>query len=791
MLKNYFKIAFRNLAKNKVFSLLNISGLAVGMAVALIIALWAKNEFSYDTFLPDHERIYQLERNLLIDHELKTVPYLPLILSDVLDKEIPEIKYVTVNYSQGSNGLKAGDKKIESFGTFVGKDFLKMFQYPLLSGNAATVLKETYSIVLTASTAKALFGNADPMGKQVRLNNRDNLTVTGVMKDIPENSTMQFNYLIPVDYLVQSFPWIKNPLDPWFSNSPFIYIQLDEHANEAEVAKKIKNIIQEKSVASRPYHPELFMHPLKKWHLYSEFKNGKSVGGYISYVYMFVTIGLLVLIIACINFMNLSTARSVKRAKEVGVRKSIGSHRSQLIVQFLTESILICLISFCFSLLLVQLSLPFFNTLTGTTIHIPFESPVFWLAVISYVLLTGLLAGSRPAFYLSAFHPATVLKGTIQSKRSAGLGRKALIIMQFSCSLALIISTFIIYQQIQYVKNRPVGYNSDRLIMTEASDDLNKNYNVLKNALLNTGMVENVALASSPLNGIRAYPMIENWPGKQESEMPINTGLIAVSDNYFETVGMKLKTGRNFLSSDTACAVVNESAIKEMGLKEPLNQIITLYGNQHWRIVGVVENSIMESPFTQVVSTVFAKAQDGDYGTVFYRVKTSVKMENALSSFEKIFDTYNPTFPYSYSFVDDAYNEKFKLEMLIGKLSIVMAALAIFISCLGLFGLAAYTAEQRTKEIGVRKILGASVIQLWMLLCKEFIVLILISCMIASPLAFYFLQGWLQNYDYHISIAPWVFVMSAIIGVLITLTTISFQAIKAAIGNPVKNLRTE
>ncbi|HRG52491.1 MAG TPA: ABC transporter permease [Bacteroidia bacterium] len=792
MFRNYLKIAWRNLWKNKVFSLLNISGLAVGMAVAMIIALWAINEFSYDRFLPNSERIYQLQRNVKIDNELKTVPYLSIILSDVLRKEVPEIKYVTETTNPDEKGLKAGDKKLQQKGTYVGSDFLKMFQYPLLKGNAANALKDAYSIVLSESTAKALFGDADPMGKQVRLDNENDLTVTGILKDVPENATIRFNFLIPTSYLIQTSEGFRNPTDPWMANGPFIYVELQKNADEAVVARKIKNIIMEKSASNARLHPELIMHPLKKWHLYSEFKNGKSVGGYISYVYMFGTIGLLVLLIACINFMNLSTARSVKRAKEVGVRKAIGSYRSQLIVQFLSESVLLAFISFCFSLLIVGLSLPFFNALTGTTIHIPFASPLFWCIVILYLLLTGLLAGSRPAFYLSAFNPVQVLKGTIQSKRSAGNGRKVLVVVQFSCSVALIISTFIIYQQIQHVKNRPVGYDFNRLLMTRTSDDLYKNYVALKNELLKTGMVESVAKSSSPLDGINHYPIIENWPGKKESDMPINTGNMAVSDNYFETVGMKIKMGRNFLSSDTACIIVNETAIKEMGLKEPLNQVITVYHNEVWRIVGVVENSILESPYTPVVSTLFKKAPEGsDYGFIFYRIKPTVKTEEAIAVLEKIFNKYNPTFPYSFTFVDEDYNQKFKLEMLVGKLASILSGLAIFISCLGLFGLAAYTAEQRTKEIGVRKVLGASVIQLWMLLCKDFIVLVLISSIIASPLAFYFLQGWLQNYEYHISIAPWVFVVGAFIGLIITMITISFQAIKAAIANPVKNLRTE
>lgn len=793
MFKNYLKIAFRNLWKSKVYSLINICGLAVGMGVALIIGLWVMNEFSFDRFLPDHEKIYQIERNVTVNNEKRTVPYLPLVLSDVLRAEIPEMEYVVETDLTTNNGLKAGEKKIERAGTFVAGDFLKIFQYPLLKGDMNSALKNAYSIVLTESTAKALFGEEEPMNKEVRINNAHNLTVTGILKDIPLNSSLQFNYLVPMAYLDQTDAGAKYSRVVWRANGFHIYVKLKNGADPERVNAKITNIISDKSIDNRRFHPELLLHPIDKWRLYSEFKGGRSVGGYITYVYMFGSIGLLVLLIACINFMNLSTARSAKRAKEVGVRKAIGSYRQQLIIQFLSESVLLTCISFCVSLLLVQLCLPFFNSLAGVSLLIPFQSGLFWIIILAYVLFTGLLAGSRPAFYLSSFNPATVLKGTIRTPKSAGTSRKILVVVQFTCSIALIISTFIIYQQIQHVKNRPVGFNIQRLLMTSISDDLYKSYDGLKNDMVQTGMIENIARASSPLNRITAYPVIETWPGKLASEDAINTGQIAISETYFETVGMKLSKGRFFLSSDDSTAlIVNEAAVREMKLKDPLNQIISTSLGTQGRIVGVVEDAILESPYTPVVSTVFTKGENGtDAGTVFYRLKPTVNTADALNTFSKIFDKYNPTFPYIYSFVDDTYNEKFKLENLVGKLSSILSLLAIFISCLGLFGLAAYTAEQRVKEIGVRKVLGASVMQLWVLLCKDFIVLVLLSCIVASPLSFYFLQNWLQNYDYRISISPGVFIISAVIGLLITLVTISFQAIKAALANPVKSLRTE
>ncbi|HVV55860.1 MAG TPA: FtsX-like permease family protein, partial [Mucilaginibacter sp.] len=401
--------------------------------------------------------------------------------------------------------------------------------------------------------------------------------------------------------------------------------------------------------------------------------------------------------------------------------------------------------------------------------------------------------GSRPAFYLSSFNPVRVLKGTIQVGKAASLPRKILVVIQFSCSVALIISTVIIYQQIQYVKDRPAGYSADRLVSTGMSDDLSNNYNALKNDLLQSGMVESVTKASSPLTGIYWHTSIEKWPGQNPGELGINVGGITVTDNYFKTVGMKLVEGRDFSpdwSADTLNVIVNEAAVKRMGLKHPLNQLITYAGLPYQvRIIGVVQDALIESPFMPAEPTVFNHGRGGNF--VIYRLAAGVNPHDEMSKIGKIFDKYNPAYPFDYVFVDDAYNQKFNLEVLVGKLAGIFAGLAIFISCLGLFGLAAYVAEQRTKEIGIRKVLGASVAQVWALLSKDFVLLVMISCLIASPVALYFLKPWLAKYDYHISIGPGVFIFSAVAAIIITLFTISFQAIKAALANPVKSLRSE
>ena len=779
---------------NKVYSALNIVGLAAGMAVALLIALWVVNEYSYDKFLPDYKSLYQVELNFTDPHEGEhTQAAVSLPIADVLRKEYPEVQYVAETDWMGSHDLLVGTKKLYMNGAAIGSDFLKMFQYHLVKGSKNDVLKDPFSIVLTESTAKALFGDADPMAKIVRIDNKYSLKVTGIMADVPKNSTLQFNFLMPFSFNEATQDWMKKARTTYYNNSFQIFVQLKPGVNYTALAPKIRNIVYNGGPKMRPVKPVVLLHPLEDWHLYSEFKNGKESGGFIDYVRMFSIIGILVLLIACINFMNLSTARSEKRAREVGVRKAIGSQRHDLIFQFLTESILITFIAFLLSIVFVQLVLPSFNALTGDEIGIPYGSPVFWFIMATYVLATGLLAGSRPAFYLSSFNPVKVLKGTIQVGKAAALPRKILVVLQFSCSIALIISTVIVYQQIQYAKDRPTGYSADRLVTTDMSDDLNNHYDALRNDLLGTGLVESVAKASSPVTGIYWHTGIDKWPGQEPGELGINVGGISITDSYFKTVGMKLSEGRDFSSewsADTSNIIINEAAVRRMGLKEPLNQLVTFDGiTGQARIIGVVKDALLESPFTPVEPTVFVHGRGGNF--IMYRLAKGVNTHDAIEKIGKIFDKFNPAYPFSSRFVDDEYNQKFNLEVLVGKLAAVFAGLAIFISCLGLFGLAAYVAEQRTKEIGVRKVLGASIAQVWLLLSKDFILLVMISCAIASPIALYFLNGWLLKYDYRISVGPGVFVLSAVAAIAITLITISFQAIKAALMNPVKSLRSE
>ncbi|HEY4194551.1 MAG TPA: ABC transporter permease [Mucilaginibacter sp.] len=790
MIRNYLKIAWRNILSNKVYSALNILGLAAGMAVALVIGLWVQYEYSYDRSLPGYEQLYQVRRNFNSNGETLTFSTTSLKLADVLRSSIPEIEYVAESDWMGSHGLMVGNNKFYMDGAQIGGDFLKMFQYPMVQGNAGNALHDPYSIVLTESTAKALFGNENPINKTVRIDNKHDLKVTGLIKDLPANSSFQFKYIIPFSYLEQTQDYVKrNRAGSFDGNGYQIFVKLKQGITYAQVAPKIRDIEKSEPNNINAKNSKVIMQPLKDWHLYNEYKNGVADSGFIDYVHIFSLIGVLVLLIACINFVNLSTARSEKRAKEVGVRKAIGSQRKDLIFQFLTESTLIAFISFLFCLLFVQLVLPSFNLLADTSVGIPYGNPVFWVIMIGCVLITALLAGSKPAFYLSSFNPVKVLKGTLSAGRSKSLSRQILVIIQFSCSIALIISTVIIYKQVQYAKDRPTGYDINNLMATDMNDDLGRNYVALKHDLLQSGVVQSVTTASAPATDVNSHGDITYWPGKHPGET-VEMGYIGISDDYFATLGMQLKEGRNFIANfkpDTNNAILNEAAVKRLRLKDPVGLVLT-FGMQHVRIIGVVKNALMISPFAAADPTTFYV---GNGGNMIYRLAPHVNTHDAVEKITKIFEKYNPAFPYTYRFVDDDYNKKFNLEVLIGKLSGIFAGLAIFISCLGLFGLAAYVAEQRTKEIGIRKVLGATVAQVWVLLSKDFITLVVISCVIASPIAFYMLQSWLLKYEYHIKMGFGVFIISAFAAIVITLFTISFQAIKAALANPVKSLKSE
>ncbi len=794
MFKNNLKIAWRNLLKSKTYSFINILGLAAGMAVAMIIGLWISDEVSANKQFKNYESIYQVMMNQTFDGKRGTQTALPWPTGDELKTKYADFKAIAMCDWGRNHSLVYGDKKISKMGHFIGEDAVKMFSLNILSGDKDP-LHDLHSIVLTDETAKALFPNENPLNKIVRMDNTVDLKVTAVVSKLPKNSNLGFDYLMPFQLQEAIYPWVKlYHKTNWGNNSWQVFVQLNDHATEKSVDAKIKNVVishftDENMLKS--VKPEVFIHPMSKWRLYGDFENGVNTGGFIKYVRMFGILGLVVLIIACINFMNLSTARSEKRAKEVGVRKAVGSDRSQLIRQFLSESLFISVMAFLFALGIVALVLPYFNQLTEKDMSLQLGSPLFWFIMIAFTLLTGLLAGSYPAFYLSSFNPVNTLKGNLKIGRSDALPRKILVVIQFASSVILMIGTTVIYQEIQHGKNRPIGFDNRGLISVDFSSDIGKNYEALRADLLKTGVVSSICKSNSPPSDIYSNNDGWQWKNSQPVEKTVIFSTIATDYDYTKTIGIKLLAGRDFSRdyADSNSVILNQAAVKRMGLKNPVGERL-IWNDKPMNVVGVIPDVQMESPFRPIspLTIIFNKEWTG---YVNIRINPNVSAAAAIKKIQPIFDRYNPAFPFTYRFADEEYAKKFNYEELVGNLAAIIAVIAIFISCLGLFGLASFTAEQRVKEIGVRKVLGASVISLWQLLSKDFVKLVLISCVIAVPVAYYFMNEWLKNYEYKINIGVGVFAMVIGLSIIITLVTVSFQAIRAARANPTRSLRSE
>lgn len=796
MLKSYLKIAFRNLARSKVYSFINVFGLAVGLAVAMMIGIWINDEVSANKHHANYSTLYQVMMHQISEGNKDTQDALPFPIGEELKSKYPDFKAVAMCDWGSTRSLVVENQKFLKRGHFIGEEAIDMFSLKVLNGDK-NPLKEPYSIALTEETAQALFGNQDPIGKVVRIDNTMDLKVTGVIAKQPKNATLQFDYLMPWQLQEKVYASIRKfHINNWENNSWQTYVQLKEGVNPEKTNTKIKNVVsdhfKDNSLMQSSIKPEVFIHPMAKWRLYADFTNGINTGGFIKYVRIFGVFGIFILVIACINFMNLSTARSEKRAKEVGVRKAVGSARRQLISQFLSESIMVAFMALAVALILVSVSLPYFNRLTEKLMTIQFDNLIFWTIVIVFTLFTGLLAGSYPALYLSSFNPVKILKGGIHIGKNASLPRKILVVAQFTFSIVLMIGTIIIYQQIQHAKNRPIGFNSKGLISIEISKDLINNFEPLRNELMASGMVSSICKTNSPPTEIWTTNNGWEWRGSIPEDKSVEFNTIFTDYDYVRTVGVQLKEGRDFskeFSTDSAGVILNEAAVRRMGLKHPVGEIIKWFGKDR-RIVGVVSDVMQESPYKDVLplTIVFQK----NWVNYFcLRINPDVSSGEAIKQIQPVFDKYNPGFPFAYTFADTEYARKFNYEELIGNLAAIVSVLAIFISCLGLFGLASYMAEQRRKEIGVRKVLGASVANLWGLLSKDFVQLIIISCVIASPIAYYAMNQWLNDYNYKIDIGIGVFLIVLITAMLITLLTVSYQAIKAALMNPVKSLKAE
>ena len=786
MFKNYLKIAWRNLIRNKGFSILNIAGLSIGLTVFTLIILWINFELGFDRFHENQERIYEVNNQYDVEGEIWTWNSTPKAMAPAIKKDYPEVERVSRYFYDTPFLFSVDDKRIKATGTIVDPDFLSIFSFPLVQGDIASVFSDVNSVVITETFAKKMFGDKDPIGEIVVIDNADTFKVTGILKDLPTNTDFTFEFLVPWAYLTQK-GWDDTH---WGNNSVATYVMLKKDVNFSDFSTKIKTLRENYDEDSSDMVTLLY--PYSRTYLYNEFENGKEVGGRIDLIKMFGIIAAIILIIACINFMNLSTARSEKRAKEVGVRKVMGAPKKHLIYQFLGESILISAIAAIFSILLVLLVLPAFNDLVGHELELDFTSKWFWISALAIVLFTGLLAGSYPALYLSAFKPSAVLKGTFHKADTLITPRKVLVVVQFSVAIILITSTLIISQQLDKVQNRQLGYSKDNLIYTFLEGDIDKNYELIKKELLKSGAASSITKTSSPITESWSNTWGFEWSGKNENDKTIVLRLIA-DDVVAETMGLELLSGRDLnlqeFPTDSTAVLLNESAVSLMGFNEPLGQIIKDNGIE-WHVVGVVKDFVFNSPFQKIEPLVIEGAK-GWFNVMHMKLNEANSTSENLAIVENIYKKYNPEYPFDFEFVDGEYAEKFSDQQRTGKLATLFTLLTILISCLGLFGLASYMAENRIKEVGIRKVLGASVTTIVTLLSKDFLKLVAISILIAIPIAWYYMSNWLEEFDFRISISVWVFAIAGGLTLVIALVTVSFQAIKAARANPVKSLRSE
>jgi ABC-type antimicrobial peptide transport system permease subunit len=789
MLKNFFTVAWRNLFRGKGFSVINLSGLAVGMASALLILLWVQNELSYDGFYTHSDRLYQTWRNAKSNTSITSWNVVPQVLGPALKQDYPEVERVSRVFWDEVLLLSRGEKKINTNGTIVDPDFLTMFDFPLIQGDRNTALSSPTQMVITEKTAKAFFGSEDPMGKTIRIDNKYDYAVSGVLKDLPNNTKFDFEYLLPWNYLQR-----QGATDSvWARNSVQTYVLLKAQTDLAAFNSKTKEIYARHHV---PYFAESFLYPVSRLRLYSNFENGKPSGGRIERVQIFLVIAVFILLIACINFMNLSTARSEKRAKEVGIRKVSGALRGSLIGQFLGESVLLATLAGILALGLVQLSLPFFNGLAAKELVIGFGNVYFWLAFVGFVLLTGVLAGSYPAFFLSAFRPVSVLKGSFKREGTLVTPRKVLVVLQFGFSIVLVICTIVIQKQVKYAEGREAGYDKRNMIWFFLSGEMSQNYAAIKNDLLDQGIATAISKSSSPLAVTESWLSdAAQWPGKDPNDKT-DFNFFTTDGNIVQTAGLQLVAGRDLdvkrYATDSTGVLLNETAVKIMGFKDAIGQTIDRgYSGVDWHVVGVVRDFILESPFERVKPMVIQGPKAGGMYLMHVKLNNARPTDRSLAAVERVLRQYNPLYPFEYHFIDQQYAKKFEDEQASGALTASFAGLTIFISCLGLFGLAAYMAESRNKEIGVRKVLGASVGSIAGLLSWDFVKLVVIAMGVASPVAWWVMSRWLAGYAYHTDLSLWVFAAAGFGAVGIAVVTVSFQAVRAAMVNPVRSLRSE
>jgi putative ABC transport system permease protein len=786
MLKNFFKIAFRNLWKNRGFSLINITGLAIGMASAMLLLLWIYDEVSFDQFHEKKERIYEAWNRAEFSGEMHSWNTTPKILARTLEHDFPEVeKAVRVNWPSDLL-FTVGEKRLMVQGNMVDSSFLDMFSFPLISGNTHTALNDMHSVILTEKLSGKLFGNENPIGKLVKIDNKETFRVTGLIKDPPGNTRFQFEFLLPWSYLHH----IGDDDENWGNNSTRTYVLLKPNASLASVQGKLKTLKGKYEKDEQKW--EMFLYPMKRWRLYSRFSSAVEDGGRIEFVKLSSIIAAFILLIACINFMNLNTARSEKRAKEVGIRKVVGARKSGLISQFLGESILLSFFAALVAIGLVELSLPLFNQVTDKKMVVHFGSIGFWGLILGFIFITGLLAGSYPAFFLSSFQPVKVLKGGFKKVNALVTPRKVLVVLQFSFAIILIICTIIVQQQINHAQDRETGYDKNNLIYHFLTGDIEKNYTLIKNELISSGAASSVTKTSAPLTQAWSDSWGFEWQGKDPNDKT-DFDRYSADDNFLKTTGLQLVRGRdmdlNKYITDSTAMILNESALKVMKFKQPLGQLVK-DGDTQFHIIGIVKDFILRSPY-EPTHPMIIEGGKGWFNVIHIKLSNLQPTAKSLQQTEAIFRKYNPEYPFEYHFVDEEYAKKFQDEKRTAVLAAFFSGLTIFISCLGLFGLATYMAETRIKEIGVRKVLGASVTGITFLISRDFLRLVLIAFLIAAPIAWWSMETWLKNYSYRINIKWWVFALAGGLSFFIALVTISYQAIRAAISNPINSLRSE
>ncbi len=787
MIRNYFRIAWRNLVRNKAFSFINILGLALGLASSLLMILWVQDEKSVDAFHANSDKLYQVYVRQLSAGKVDAGYLTQGPLAAELKKEVPEVAYASGFQAFPPVALRADDKIMKSTGAYAGADFLRMFSYPILQGNRTTALDKPGTIAISKHLAELFFGSPEnALGKTLRYEDTTSLAVTAVY-DMPVSSSLQFDFLRNWEDFTANNAWTKT----WGSFSPLTYILLRDHADAGKVAAKIKDFVYNYQTRSNDSYMELGLQPYSEKYLHAVFNNGVPDGGRIEYVRLFTLLAIFIMLIACINFMNLATARSVKRAKEVGVRKVVGARRSALILQFIGEALLLAFLSLAIALLVVMLLLPAFNQLSGKQLALPVSQPAFWAILLGLMVLTGFVAGSYPALFLSALNPVKVLKGSLKFGAGATNFRKGLVVFQFTLSILLMIGMFVIYRQMDYVQTKNLGYDRQNLLYIPIEGELITKYDVFKAAAANLPGVLAISKMKETPTVIEHHKGDLNWAGKDPND-PASFADAAVGYDFVKTLHLTLLEGRDFskeFGNDSGSYILNESAVKRIGYTHPVGQPFTL-GNVSGTIIGVLKDFHFNSMHDAIEPLVIRLDEKPKWGSILVRTAGG-KTKQVLAGLAGICKNINPNFPFTYQFSDEEYTKLYKSEQMVGKLCNYFACLAVFISCLGLFGLAMFTAAQRTKEIGVRKVLGASESNIFILLSTGFLKPVFTGMLIAFPLAWFTMSRWLTHFAYKTDLEWWIFGGAGLITIIIALLTVSFQSIRAAAMNPVTSLKTE